>query len=106
MTQGLLQRNVRNRLGSQNDVEDVKAQQFFQPLDWDKVYNKEYEPELQPKKLSGAKNAAADASNFDKEFTNEAAIDSVVTSTLSKMAQEKSKFEGFTFNEATINEEE
>lgn len=43
---------------------------------------------------TGAKNAAADASNFDKEFTNEAAIDSVVTSTLSKTAQEKSKFEG------------
>uniref|UniRef100_A0A7S2B168 Protein kinase domain-containing protein n=1 Tax=Florenciella parvula TaxID=236787 RepID=A0A7S2B168_9STRA len=104
--QGLLQRNVRNRLGSQNDMEDVKAQAFFQPLDWDRVMAKDYEPELQPKNLSGGKNAAANAEHFDKEFTNEPALDSVVTSTLSSTQQDKSKFEGFTFNEGTIGEGE
>ena len=95
--QGLLNRQVNSRLGSNGDIDEIKQHAFFTPLEWDKVLNKEYTTEIQPsdKKL-----------NFDEEFTSQAAIDSVVTTTLSETQKDKTQFEGFTFNSSTISEEE
>lgn len=97
MLAGLLTRDVAKRLGSTNDVEDIKASSFFTGMDWDRVYNKGYTPELKPD-TSGV------AENFDEEFTREAAIDSVVVGALSDAQREKVQFQGFTFQENAIPE--
>jgi serum/glucocorticoid-regulated kinase 2 len=93
----LLCRSVPERLGSTNDVEDIKADPFFAVLDWDKVYNKQYEPELKPE-------AGEEACNFDEEFTSERPIDSVVTGALTESQKASAQFHGFTFQEDTIPE--
>ena len=63
----LLDRNPQSRLGaSAQDIDEIKAHPFFAPLDWEKVYNKEYTPEWIP----SIKNAE-DVSLFDAEFTQE-----------------------------------
>ena len=64
------------------------------------MYRKEYKPEFVPP----SKNAGS-AGNFDKEFTAEKPIDSVVTSKLTAAQTDKANFEGFTFNQDTIAED-
>ena len=32
------------RLGSKNDVEDIKNHPYFDDVDWNKIYNREYMP--------------------------------------------------------------
>lgn len=91
---GLLERRVSDRLGSGvTDVDELKRSAFFRPLDFERVLNKEYEPEFKPP----ASRSETDVSNFDPEFTKEKAADSVVTNTMSATMQEKTKFEGFTY---------
>ena len=53
----------------------------------------EYEPEFKPP--AGRKDE--DARNFDAEFTSERAVDSVVTTTMSEAAKNKTNFKDFTF---------
>ena len=64
----ILERNVATRLGSVSDALEVKAMEFFSPLEFDRVYNKDYTAEFKPP-VGGAD--AASASNFDVEFTSE-----------------------------------
>lgn len=46
---GLIERDVKKRLGSGiMDAEELKQHPFFSDLDWQKVYNKEYEPVFKP----------------------------------------------------------
>ena len=40
----LLKRNPAERLGSKNDVDDIKNHVYFEDVDWEKVYKKEYIP--------------------------------------------------------------
>lgn len=94
---GLLDRDVQARLGSQGGEEQVKASPFFASLDWDRVYRKEYTPEIVPERLRGGADAETNASNFDAEFTNERAIDSVVDHSALGDAKGPGKFEGFTY---------
>ena len=93
---GLLQRKVEERLGSgPGGTDDIKTNGFFGSLDFDKVFRKEYTPEFKPP--SGRNDT--DATNFDAEFTNERALDSVVTTHMSAAAKDKTNFEGFTFQD-------
>lgn len=93
---GLLQRKVEERLGSgPTGTEEIKSNAFFNSLDFDKVMKKEYTPEFKPP--SGRNET--DAQNFDAEFTNERALDSVVTTHMSAAAKDKTNFEGFTFQD-------
>ncbi|KAJ1455911.1 kinase-like domain-containing protein [Pelagophyceae sp. CCMP2097] len=93
--EGLLRRNVEDRLGSKGDFADIKAHAFNADLDFVKVYNKEYTPEFQPA-------AVADpTSHFDAEFTREKAMDSVVVSKLSEEQAYTANFSGFTYNPPT-----
>nr|BAK00435.1 predicted protein [Hordeum vulgare subsp. vulgare] len=91
---GLLNRDPTKRLGSTNDVEDIKAHPFFtKHMSWQALYKKEIDPPYKPKVKSNA-----DTSNFDDTFTNEPVVDSVAPdSNLSKTLAKGDDFGGFTF---------
>ncbi|MBW0516006.1 hypothetical protein O181_055721 [Austropuccinia psidii MF-1] len=91
---GLLDRDPSSRLGAKG-AEDIKRHPFFaKSIDWDRLNSKGYRPPFKPSVEN-----AADASNFDSEFTSEMPMDSVVEdSHLSETVQQQ--FEGFTFNPA------
>lgn len=94
LLRGLLERRVANRIGSgPTDAQELKRSRFFSQLDFKKVYNKEYPAEFIPPAAS----SQTDVKNFDAEFTNEKAADSMVHSAMSETMQEKSNFEGFTY---------
>jgi len=90
---GLLNRNPDERLGSATgDVENIKAHAFFKDIDFEKLMKKELEPPYKPKVKTGAE----DSSNFDKQFTDEQVVDSVVPD--SELAGvNDTGFDGFTF---------
>jgi len=58
------------------------------------VIGRGYKPEFQPPK----KRRSLDVDNFDKEFTAEPAIDSVVQNHLTSQQEEMTAFEGFTYD--------
>ena len=66
---------------------------FFANLDFAIVYNRGYVPEFRPPEAR----CETDVRNFDREFTSEAAMDSLVVSNMTATMQEKSNFEGFTY---------
>jgi len=88
-----LNRNPDERLGSATgDVENIKAHAFFKDIDFEKLMKKELEPPYKPKVKTGAE----DSSNFDKQFTDEQVVDSVVPD--SELAGvNDTGFDGFTF---------
>lgn len=97
----LLQRKVEDRLGSSiDDSASIKKHPFFQGIDWDSVYNKTTNPEFKPPNRLGS----IDAGNFDAEFTNEQACDSVVTTNLSETQKNQAQFPGFTYEEDNIED--
>ncbi|THV05146.1 Pkinase-domain-containing protein [Dendrothele bispora CBS 962.96] len=91
---GLLQRDPHKRLGA-NGSEDIKRHPFFAKyIDWNRLLGKKYTPPFKPSVES-----VLDVANFDPDFTNEEAQDSVVTdSALSETVQDQ--FRGFTYNPA------
>ena len=44
LIRGLLVKNPEERLGSKNDIEEIKNHAYFSDVNWDKVYKKEYIP--------------------------------------------------------------
>ncbi|CAM4478570.1 hypothetical protein PO909_015587 [Leuciscus waleckii] len=65
----LLRRNPERRLGSsEKDAEDVKKQPFFRNMDWEALLLRKLPPPFLPS-IGGKE----DVSNFDEEFTTEAA---------------------------------
>ncbi|ETO36644.1 hypothetical protein RFI_00420 [Reticulomyxa filosa] len=56
---------------SEKDFKDIQKHAFFEPIDWDQLYNKEITPPFKPL----IKGGDDDTSLFDKEFTQEAAVD-------------------------------
>ncbi|KAL1679493.1 kinase-like domain-containing protein [Schizophyllum commune] len=91
---GLLQRDPSKRLGH-NGGEEIKRHPFFAKyVDWGKLLAKKIQPPFKPSVES-----VLDVANFDPDFTNEEAQDSVVTdSALSETVQDQ--FRGFTYNPA------
>ncbi|KIY52197.1 AGC/Akt protein kinase [Fistulina hepatica ATCC 64428] len=91
---GLLQRNPARRLGA-NGGEEIKRHPFFaRHIDWNLLVAKKIQPPFKPSVES-----VLDVANFDTDFTNEEAQDSVVTdSALSETVQDR--FRGFTYNPA------
>jgi serum/glucocorticoid-regulated kinase 2 len=91
---GLLQRDPACRLGA-NGAEDIKQHPFFaKHINWQRLLAKKIQPPFKPSVES-----VLDVANFDTEFTNEAAQDSVVEdSQLSRTVQDQ--FRGFTYNPA------
>merc|ERR1712154_22454 len=71
----LLIRDPLRRLGARHDVEEVKVEQWFKNLDFDKLMKKEIQPVYKP--IIDQKALKSNpASNFDKQFTNEPVVDS------------------------------
>ncbi|XP_046979106.1 serine/threonine-protein kinase N [Vanessa cardui] len=66
----LLRKNPERRLGSsERDAEDVKKQAFFRNVDWEQLLLRKVKPPFVP-----TINNLEDVSNFDSEFTSEAAV--------------------------------
>lgn len=76
-----------------SDALELKRSRFFSVFDFTKIVSKQYEPEFRPPIAS----SPTDVSNFDKEFTNEVAHDSMVVSHMSSTLQDKSQFANFTY---------
>ena len=92
LLRGMLERKVSDRLGSAGAT-DVRRAAFFQLLSFDRVLQKAYEPEFRPP----AARSQTDVVNFDPEFTSEVAADSLVVSRMTQTMEDRSKFEGFTY---------
>jgi len=70
LLEGLLQRDINNRLGCRgNGADELKAHPFFKGIDWQQVYLQKYTPPLIPPR--GEVNAADafDIGSFDEEDT-------------------------------------
>lgn len=66
----LLRKNPERRLGSsERDAEDVKKQAFFRHVNWEQLLLRKIKPPFVP-----TINNLEDVSNFDSEFTSEAAV--------------------------------
>jgi len=90
----LLQRDPKRRLGNHGGDEIKKHPFFARYIDWNRLIAKKIQPPFKPSVES-----VLDVANFDSEFTNETAQDSVVEdSHLSETVQDK--FRGFTYNPA------
>ena len=61
-----MNRDPTKRLGSQNGLEEIKAEPFFANIDFDKILAKEI-----PAPFIPAVNNETDVQYFDEEFTNE-----------------------------------
>jgi len=59
-----LERDVHRRLGSVKDIEEVKGHQFFDPINWKKLFSREVDPPFVPRLRS-----MTDTANFDTQFT-------------------------------------
>lgn len=88
----ILDKDPASRLGAgTRDVEDIKAHPFFASIDFDKL-----EARAIPSPFKPIVRGTSDTSNFDKEFTSEPVVDSVVPDSGFSMSA-GGKFEGFTF---------
>jgi len=64
----LLTKNPKNRPG----FNQIQTYRFFDGLDWEKVYNREYQPRFVP-----SVDSTTSTKNFDRSFTNEEPADSI-----------------------------
>ena len=96
LLKGMLERKVSDRLGcGAGGAVDMKRASFFASLDMNKVVARAYEPEFKPPAAS----SLTDVRNFDTEFTSEQAADSMVVSHMTATMQEKTRFDGFTYED-------
>jgi len=86
----LLVREPKKRLGSVNDVDELKSHPWFKDIDWDLLYQKKIEPPFKPR-------IAGDnfLDNFDEEFTKEDPINSYVGTDQSLLSQYQKDFADF-----------
>ena len=94
LLRGLLQLLPENRLGyGPKDCASIQATPFFSSLNWDDCIARKIQPEFVPQVRGDT-----DVQFFDKEFTNEKVVDSVVpTSRMGDTTKAADDFGGFTF---------
>jgi len=83
----LLNRDVKKRLGSVNDFEEIKKHAWFKDIDWDQLYQKKIPAPFKPK-VSGDNWM----DNFDQDFVQEEAINSYVGTNQDLLKQYQSEF--------------
>ena len=93
----LLKKDPQLRLGSKGDVEEIKANEYFKDVDWDKVYNRE----LKPPKVQKSENTVQMfkepklfVDDEDEVYMEENGGEGVTESNKNEGAQ---KFEGWSF---------
>jgi serum/glucocorticoid-regulated kinase 2 len=69
----LLNRDPKKRLGSSDDVEDLKKHPFFKTISWEDMLEKNIDVAFKP-----VVKDSATTINFDKTFTNEIVVDSII----------------------------
>lgn len=92
---GMLQRDVTKRLGYRG-AEEIKSHPFFNGVDWNAVMERKVEPMFRPPAPANE----TDVRNFEAEFTDAPAVDSLddkKDGPLSTTAAEKTHFEDFTY---------
>eukprot|EP00483_Globobulimina_turgida_P003801 UN03808 len=92
LIKALLQRQVENRLGFINDVEDIKKHKWFRDVDWQKVLDKEIEAPYIPQMEN--ENDLADTTCVANKYLQEQVAD---TFTDKPQINEQELFRGFTF---------
>jgi p70 ribosomal S6 kinase len=94
LLRGLLQLLPENRLGyGPKDCASIQATPFFSSLNWDDCIARKIQPKFVPQVRGDT-----DVQFFDKEFTNEKVVDSVVpTSRMGDTTKAADDFGGFTF---------
>lgn len=100
LLRGLLMKDPHQRLGSgPKDAGDVKAQEFFSDVDWDKLMGGDVAPPWDPQI-----NGSLDTSQFDHEFTNMPLNSPGAFHGHTGGATIRDNvFEGFTFNERSFH---
>lgn len=95
LLEGLLTRDPAKRFGSDFNV--IKNHPFFSALDWDKLERKEIDPPFKPEVYG-----KEDTDQIDPMFTNEKAVDSLVTDS-NLTGDEAAQFVDFTYvGESTL----
>ncbi|OMJ75198.1 hypothetical protein SteCoe_25710 [Stentor coeruleus] len=85
----LLEVNPSKRL---SNYKDCASHPFFEGIDWDLLSSKQVIPPFKPK-VSGP----MDLRNFDKQFTDERAAESIDTGTMNSAQKIRNRYEGFTY---------
>jgi len=89
---GLLTKNPSKRLGcGEKGEDDIRGNQFFRRIDWEKIEAREIQPPFKPK-IRHRK----DVSNFDRQFTSEK-TDLTPTDKVFMMNLDQNEFAGFSF---------
>ena len=88
----LLEKEPGNRIGSTNGIEEIKAHPWFADIDFNKLVKKQIPVTFKPKLSEDV----LDTSNFDKQFTSEEAINSVLpTVKMDQIKKHKDQFNDF-----------
>lgn len=69
-----MEKDPQNRLGTKEGFDEIMKHPFFASLDFNDMVNKKIEPPFKPKLSADV----LDVSNFDSQFTNEEAVNSVI----------------------------
>ena len=92
LIRALLQRDVTQRLGWKHDVDDIKKHEWFDDVDWIKIFDKDIEPPYKPE--IDQDNDEADLTNVADKFRDEKACDNYVEE--KPKLNEQELFRGFT----------
>lgn len=87
-----LKKSPAERLGTKNDVKEIISHAWFSDININDLLARKIVPDFKPK-LS---NDVLDVSNFDKSFTSDEAVHSVLPqNTQKKIMKNNDKFKGF-----------
>ncbi|CDW73477.1 UNKNOWN [Stylonychia lemnae] len=89
----LLDKDPANRLGTKEGLDEIMKHEFFSSISFDELLSKRIEPPFKPKLSADL----LDVSNFDTQFTQEEAINSVIPEAkLQQIKKNQEAFNGFT----------
>ena len=92
----LLQRKVSQRLGFFNDVDDIKAHQWFKDVDWDRMLQKKVVPPYHPDMAFGdGLEAVPKSQHIPRRYWNEPPEDTIADR---PSPDDEGMFRGFTFD--------
>ena len=102
----LLKKNPNERLGSKRDVDEIKENEYFSDIDWEKVYNKKYKPPnivLDKQKLEYFKEPILFSDEYDNItdeendlFVKDSTID-IYDKNIDEFNISENKYEGWSF---------